>query len=414
MKRLSFPVQIVIGLAAGLIVGLCSKTLGIYMQDVGDAFTRLIEMAIIPLIFPLIVLGVAQMRSLRRLGRIAGKAILYFEVVTTVILLVAVIIGNVIPVGADFPLPHTSTAALHGFAQGIDFQQFLLNIIPDNVFASFVNGDLLPIVFFSLFLGLAMAAAGETVQPLYDVLSALSTAMFKVIEYVVRFTPIGVFGFIAYDVAEYGWGSLRSMAEFVLIAYVGMLVVMLVILPVTARLFGVRYWTLIRYIWDLIALAFVTRSSEVVLAPLTKRLEQFGAHNSIVSFVLPVGYSFNLDGATVYEAIAVLFLSHVYHLHLSLGQQFETIGLLMILTKGLAGVPGAAIVVLIATAKAIGLPLEGISLLVGVDFIVDMARTAVNVVGNSLASVVIAKSERLFQPQEETPRPLPVEAQGRV
>jgi proton glutamate symport protein len=404
MKRISLPVQIMIGLAAGLFVGLTSKTLGVDMKVVGDAFTRLIEMAIVPLIFPLIVLGVTQMRSLRRLGRIAGKTILYFEVVTTVILLVAMLIGNITQVGAGTSLPGKSTAGLRSFAQGIDFQQFLLDIIPNNVFASLVNGDLLPIVFFSLFLGLAMASIGEKAKPLTDVLESLSAAMFKVIEYVVKFTPIGVFGFIAYDVAEYGWTSLRSLAEFVLVAYLGMCVIVLVILPIVARLFGVKYWALLRYIGDLLVLAFVTRSSEVVLAPLTKRLEQYGADNSIVSFVLPVGYSFNLDGATLYEAIAVLFLSHVYHLHLSFGQQLEIIGLLMVLTKGLAGVPSAAIVVLIATAKAIGLPLEGITLLVGVDFIVDMARTAVNVIGNSLAAIVIAKSERLFPSRTEHPQ----------
>jgi proton glutamate symport protein len=396
VKRIPLAVQVVIGLVLGILAGLVNKTFGVDMKVLGDAFIRLIEMSIIPLIFPLIVLGVARMKSVRRLGRIAGKTILYFEVVTTVILVIAVVIGNSTDIGNDISLPRNALGTVSGFAQGIDFKQFLLGIIPNNVFAALVDGNLLPIVFFSIFLGLAMASIGEKSKPLKDVLEALASAMFKVIEFVVKFTPIGVFGYMAYDVAKYGWSSLSSLAEFIVVTYIGMLLIVLVIFPLVALIFRVKYWALLRYIWDLVLLAFVTRSSEVVLAPLTERLKRYGADNSIVSFVLPLGYSFNLDGATLYEAIAVLFLSHVYGLHLSLGHQLEMIGVLIILTKGLAGVPSAAIVVLIATAKAIGLPLGGIALLLGIDFIVDMARTAVNVIGNSLASVVIAKSERLF------------------
>ena len=338
------------------------------------------------------------MQSVRRLGRIAGKTILYFEGVTTVILVIAVVIGNLTDIGNGISLPRNASGTVSGFPQGIDFKQFLLGIIPNNVFAALVDGNLLPIVFFSIFLGLAMASIGEKSKPLKDVLEALASAIFKVIEFVIKFTPIGVFGYMAYDVAKYGWTSLSSLAEFIVVAYIGMLLIVLVIFPLVALIFRVKYWALLRYIWELVLLAFVTRSSEVVLAPLTERLKRYGADNSIVSFVLPLGYSFNLDGATLYEAIAVLFLSHVYGLHLSLGHQLEMIGVLIILTKGLAGVPSAAIVVLIATAKAIGLPLGGIALLLGIDFIVDMVRTAVNVIGNSLASVVIAKSERLFHP----------------
>jgi proton glutamate symport protein len=398
VKRIPLAVQVVIGLVLGILAGLVNKTFGVDMKVLGDAFIRLIEMSIIPLIFPLIVLGVARMQSVRRLGRIAGKTILYFEVVTTVILVIAVVIGNLTDIGNGISLPRNASGTVSGFAQGIDFKQFLLGIIPNNVFSALVDGNLLPIVFFSIFLGLAMASIGEKSKPLKDVLEALASAMFKVIEFVVKFTPIGVFGYMAYDVAKYGWSSLSSLAEFIVVAYSGMLLIVLVIFPLVALIFRVKYWALLQYIWDLVLLAFVTRSSEVVLAPLTERLERYGADNSIVSFVLPMGYSFNLDGATLYEAIAVLFLSHVYGLHLSLGHQLEMIGVLIILTKGLAGVPSAAIVVLIATAKAIGLPLGGIALLLGIDFIVDMARTAVNVIGNSLASVVIAKSERLFHP----------------
>ncbi|KPV40830.1 dicarboxylate/amino acid:cation symporter [Alicyclobacillus ferrooxydans] len=403
MKRFLLALQVLIALIVGAIVGFSSKTVGLDVQVLGAAFIRLIEMAIVPLIFPLIVLGVAQMRSVRRLGRIAGKTILYFEVVTTVILIVAVILANVTGVGRATSLPG-QPAQLSGIAQGIDFETFLLDIIPKNIFSALANGNLLPIVFFSIFLGLALATLGDEAKPVTDFLESMSKAMFKVIEYIVKFTPIGVFGYIAYDIAKYGWASLGALAEFIAVAYVGFALIVFVILPITAMIFRVKYWSLLRAVWDLVFLAFITRSSEVVLAPLTERLEQYGADNSIVSFVLPTGYSFNLDGATLYEAVAVIFLSHVYGIHFSIGHQFAIIGILMVLTKGLAGVPSAAIVVLLATAKSIGLPAEGIALLMGIDFVIDMARTATNVIGNSLASIVIAKSENVFR--VKTPSPL--------
>ncbi|WP_067618377.1 dicarboxylate/amino acid:cation symporter [Alicyclobacillus acidiphilus] len=400
MRRIPLFVQVMVAVCAGILVSLLSKSVGVDLKVLGDAFIRLIEMTIIPLIFPLIVLGVSRMRSIQKLGRIAGKTILYFEIVTTIILIIAVFISNVAGLGRGVSLPGTSTSSLSGIAQGIDFEQFLLDIIPSNLFSSLANGDLLPIVFFSIFLGLALAAIGDSAKPMEDVLESLSQAMFKVISYVVKFTPIGVFGYVAYDLSEYGWSSLGALLQFILVAYIGFAVIVFVLLPLIAAYFRIKYWKLLRTIWDLVVLAFVTRSSEVVLAPLTERLEQFGADNSVVSFVLPIGYSFNLDGATLYEAIAVVFLSHVYGLHLSIGHQLAIIGLLMVLTKGLAGVPSAAIVVLITTAKSIGLPLDGVALLLGIDFIIDMARTATNIVGNSLASMVIAKSENAVAQSE--------------
>jgi proton glutamate symport protein len=397
MRRIPLSVQVLVALVGGVLTGFVSHAAGEALKLLGDAFIRLIEMSIIPLIFPLIVLGVAQMESVRKLGRIAGKTILYFEVVTTVILGVAVLLGNLTNVGAGTALKGGNAAALNGMSHGIDFQKFLLHIIPKNIFAALSQGNLLPIVFFSLFFGLAMAAVGDKAKPIKEIMQSLADIMFKVIDYVIRFAPLGVFGYMAYDVAEYGWSSVALLGEFVLVVYLGMAVILLLVLPAVALIFHVKYIALFRHIGDLVVLAFITRSSEVVLAPLTERLERYGVDNSIVSFVLPIGYSFNLDGATLYEAVAVLFLAHVYNIPMSLGHQLEVIGLLMILTKGLAGVPSASIVVLIAAAKALHLPLDGIALLLGIDFIVDMARTAINVIGNSLACVVLAKSEGAFR-----------------
>lgn len=401
MRKVPVGIQVLIALVLGAVLGWISKPLGLDVKVLGDAFIRLIQMSILPLVFPLIVLGVARMESIRKLGRIAGKTILYFEIVTTLILLLGVLLANLTSVGSGTAFADISVKSLSGFAQGIDFKTFLLDIIPKNLFDSLAKGSLLSVVFFALFFGLAMASIADRAKPVADFLESLSDIMFEVIRFVVRFAPIGVFGFIAFDVASYGWSSIQLLGQFVTVAYIGFLLIFFVVFPLVALLFKVKYFELIKEIWDLLLLAFTTRSSEVVLAPLMTRLNRYGVHNSVTSFVLPLGYSFNLDGATLYESIAVLFLAHAYGIHLTVFHQLEIIGTLMILTKGLAGVPSAAVVVLLATAKAISLPTEGIALLLGVDFIVDMARTAVNVAGNSLAAVVIAKTEKLFHAKSD-------------
>jgi len=401
-RRLRLPplgIQVLIALILGAVFGLVGGATAESTQVLGDAFIRLIQMVVIPLIFPLVVVGIAQMESARRLGRIAGKTILYFEVVTTIVLVMATALAVVTRVGVGAHLAGGNSGALGTFAQGIDFKTFLLDIIPSNFFSALGSGNLLAVVFFAVFFGLAMAHIGERAAPVRKLLESVSDIMFTVVGYVVRFAPIGVFGYIAYDTARYGFHSLVVLSQFIGVVYLGLLIVMFVLFPIVAKVFHVSFVGLLRAIWDLVLVAFATRSSESVLAPLLERVERYGVSNSVVSFVLPLGYSFNLAGATLYEATAVVFLSHAYGLSLSIVQLLTIIGILALLTKGLAGVPSAAIVVLLATAKAVGLPPEGVALLLGIDFIVDMARTAVDTFGTPLAAVVIAKSEGLFRPQ---------------
>lgn len=220
--------------------------------------------------------------------------------------------------------------------------------------------------------------------------------MFKVVEYAVSFAPVGVFGFLSFSVAKYGIGSLLSLGQFVGITYLSFAITAFVVFPIIALIFRIPYKELLKRTGDLILLTFTTRSSEASMPLLIHRLEKFGVSRSVTSFVLPTGYSFNLDGASIYISVAIIFLANVYNLPLSLEQIIVIIGLLMLMTKGLAGVPSAVIVVLLAAAKEIGLPAEGVALLLAVDFFVDMGRSALNVVGNSLATVVIAKSEKSF------------------
>lgn len=399
-KRISLGVQVLIGLVLGLILGFMNKQLGLSLEGVGQAFLKLIQMVIVPLVFPLIVLSVATIKDVKSLGRLAGKLLIYFEIVTTIVIIMGVTIAKITNVGVG-TIVSANAAGVDKLSKGIDLGNFFLNIIPSNVVKAMADGQLLPIIFFGLFLGLALAAIGEKGKPVLEFLDSWTQAMFKVIEYAISFAPIGVFGFIAYDVAKYGLTSLLSLGQFVLIAYVGFLSVILILFPIISLIFKVPYFQMLKEIWDLILLAFTTRSSEVALPPLIDRLEKFGVKRSVASFVLPLGYSFNLDGASLYASLAVIFIANVYGIHLSLTEIVIIIGILMMLTKGLAGVPSAVMVVLLATAQQTGLPPEGIALLMGVDFFVDMGRTALNVVGNSTAAVILAKSEKAFRVPED-------------
>ncbi|SHE99296.1 proton glutamate symport protein [Desulfofundulus australicus DSM 11792] len=400
-RRLSLGVQVLIGLALGVLLSILSKDIGVRLEPLGKAFIRLIQMVIVPLVFPLIVIGIAGMHDVKKLGRVAVKTLIYFEVVTTIAIVMGVIVARLTNVGAGAQLANVDTQALGKLAKGIDLTKFFLEIIPNNVVSAMAEGKLLPIIFFGIFFGLALVAIGDKGKPVLTLFESWTQAMFKVIEYAVSFAPIGVFGFVAFSVSKYGIQSLISLGQFVAVAYLAFLLAALVLFPLIALVFRVPYVSLLRFTWDLILLAFTTRSSEVALPLLIDRLEKFGTSRSINSFVLPTGYSFNLDGASIYASLAVVFIAHVYNLPLSMVQILTIIGILMVMTKGLAGVPSAVLVVLLATATEIGLPPEGVALLMAVDFFVDMGRTALNVIGNSLATVVIAKWENAFDHKQD-------------
>ncbi|MED4692068.1 dicarboxylate/amino acid:cation symporter [Peribacillus frigoritolerans] len=401
LRRIPLWLQISIALILGLCLGSISKTIGIEAKILGDAFIHMIKMTIVPLIFPLIILGIAQIKSTGSLGRLSLKAILYFEIVTTLIIVMSLLLANIVDLGVGADLTGGNIKALEGLeANKIDFREFILHIIPSNIFVAFSEGNILAIVYFGVFFGLALRSLKGKAKPIEDVLDSLSKVMFKVLDYVIKFSPLGVFGSIAYSMATYGFEKLSTLMDLILVTYAGLAIVLLIIFPIIARIYRIRYWELINEIKDLLLIAFTTRSSESVFAPLTARLEGYGVKNSVVSFVLPLGYSFNLDGGMVYMAPAILFLANAYDIQLSLLDQVHIILLLMLLTKGVASVPSGVIVVLTSVSVVIGLPMEGIALLMAVDFIMDMARTATNVVGNALATVVIAKSEGMFHKKE--------------
>ena len=387
-------VQSLIAVGTGAAVGVFAPGVGEELKLLGDLFLNAVKMVVLPLVFPLIVLGIARMESAKKIGRMAGKAILYFEIVTTIILVLAVGLAEVFHLGVGASISGADTQDLSELDQGVDFVALILHAVPANVFGAFAEGNLLGVIFFSVLLGIALASVGEQALPVTALLEGLSAAMFKIVGYVIQFAPLGVLGFIAYDVAEYGVGNLRSLFTFVAVVYLGLVIVLGVLFPIIAAIYRINYVALLRQIADLVGLAFVTRSSEAVLAPLLGRLEKFGISPSTSSFVVPLGYSFNTDGSVLYQAVALVYLANAYGTGTSIPELMLMVGVLVIMSKGMAGVASASIVVLIGAASSLGIPAEGVAILLGVDFLVDMARTAVNVVGNSLAAAVVDTSEK--------------------
>ncbi|MER2173730.1 MAG: dicarboxylate/amino acid:cation symporter [Carnobacterium sp.] len=397
MKKPSLMLQVIIGAVAGIIVGYFSKNAGLQLEVLGTIFMNLIQMIIVPLIFPVIILAIVNISDSKSFGKVAGKSFVYFFSVTTGLIILSVLAGKWTGIGSNFQTGSISTESLDGIASGIDFQSFFLSIVPSNLFQAFADGNLLPIIFFGIFLGLSLVSIGEKGRPVIVFFESWSQAMFKMVDYAISFAPIGVFGFLAYDIAAYGIGNLLSLGQFVLFTYVAFMVVVLIIFPLIAWFFHVPYFALLKEISDLIFLVFTTGSSSVVLPSLIDRLKKFGVSPAVSSFVTPLGYSFNLDGACVYISLATMFIVNMYDVTLGFGEIVALVLFLTVITKGIAAVPSGAVVVLLAAATQLGLPAEGVALMVSVDFFINMGRSAVNVVGNALAPVLIAQSETAFE-----------------
>lgn len=401
--RLSMGWQIMIGLALGIICGLIfyqNKGAITVMQSLGTIFIRLIQMIVMPIVVSCLTVGIANIGDIRKLGRIGGKTLIYFEVLTTIALILGIIMANITHPGSFIDIhklhatdisQYMSTAKSAEHNSG--FWPLILSIIPTNIFKSMSDGDMMPVILFSVLFGLGIAAVGEKAKILIDVLNAVSEVMFKVTNWVMKFAPIGVFGLIGMTIAEMGISALLPLGLFILIAYVTMLIFIIVVLGITAHIFHLRYWKTMRAILDEIVLAFTTASSEVTLPRLMKKTHEMGVSKGITAFVIPTGYTFNLDGSAIYQSLAAIFLAQAYGLHLSLSHQITLLVVLMITSKGMAGVPGASFVVLLASVSTIGVPMAGLTFIAGIDRFVDMGRTAVNVVGNSIATLVIGESE---------------------
>jgi len=391
----SLTTQIFIGLLLGIGVGYLWPDFGVAVKPLADVFLRMIKMIIAPLLFSTLVVGIAGTGDLKAMGRIGLKAIVYFEVATTIALFLGLALVNIFQPGAGVSLPAgADTKAAAAMAQSQQHAwDILLHMFPTSVVDSMARGDILQVVVFSLFFGIAVAAIGAKGQPVLDVLDSTAQAMFKFTGYVMAFAPIGVFAAIASTVGGKGLGILFTLGKLVGLMYFGLAIFALIVLGTVSFLIRVPFLTFVRAIREPFLIAFTTASSEAALPKALEVMERFGVPKNIVGFVLPTGYSFNLDGSTLYLSLASVFVAQIAGVPMTLGQQLFMMLTLMLTSKGVAGVPRAALVVLAATLTQFNLPLEGAAILLGIDQIMDMGRTAVNVMGNCIATAVVARWE---------------------
>ena len=387
-------VGLVLGIIAGAIVDWTNPAYAIYFRPFSQIFLRLIKMIIAPLIFATLVAGIAGAGHFKAVGRMGLRALIYFEVVTTIALVIGLLAVNIARPGVGVNLPMGQQSEITAKAQTWD--QILLHVVPESIFDAMARGDVLQIVVFSVFFGIALGMIGEKARPVLAWCESLAETMFKFTNIVMLYAPIGVGAAIAYTVGHGGLGVLYNLAWLVATLYCALAVLILgVFLPI-ALIFKVPIRKFIRAVKEPAVIAFSTTSSEAALPRAMEVLERLGVPRRIVSFVLPLGYSFNLDGTTLYLSLASIFVAQAAGVELTAGQQITMLLTLMLTSKGVAGVPRASLVILAGTLASYGLPLEGVTLILGVDELMDMARTMTNVVGNCLATVVIAKWEGEF------------------
>src|SRR5215207_10097029 len=398
----SLTTQIFIGLLAGIVIGYIWPAVGVAIKPLADMFLRMIKMIIAPLVFSTLVVGIAGSGDLKAMGRIGVKAILWFELATTVALAIGLIMMNVFRPGAGVSLPMAAdTRELAAMAKN---QQsgwdILLHLFPTSIVDAMAKGDILQIVVFATIFGVALAAVGEKARPLVELLDSLAQVMFRFTGYVMKFAPIGVMAAIAATVGGRGLVILVTLGKLVLVMYASLAIFVLLVVGGAALLIRVPFIAFLRTIREPFLIAFTTASSEAALPKSLEVMERFGVPKRIVSFVLPTGYSMNLDGSTLYLSAASLFVAQLAGVELGIGQQITMMLTLMLTSKGVAGVPRAALVNLTATLSTFGLPLEGAAILLGIDQLLDMGRTAVNVMGNCIATAVVARWEGVLDDEQ--------------
>lgn len=405
----SLTAQILLGLVAGIFLGWLRPDWGVAIKPVADIFLRMIKMIIAPLIFSTLVIGIAGAGDFRKVGRIGLKAMIYFEVATTIALVIGLVTVNVFKPGESISkpaqssiqaAPGASTTAPSITPAQHSGKEFIVNIFPTSVVDAMARGDILQLVIFSLFFGMGLAALGEKGKPLVSVLNALAETMFKFTNLVMRFAPFGVLAAIAATIGSKGLGVLKGYASLVACFYGALVFFVFGVLFLVCVIIRVPFLRLFKAIREPFTIAFTTASSEAALPTAMESMEQFGCPRDIVGFVLPTGYSFNLDGATLYLSLASIFVAQVFGVPLDIKTQLAMMLTLMLTSKGVAGVPRASLVILAGTVSTFNLPMEGVALLLGIDQILDMGRTATNVTGNCVATAVVARWEGVLDDEK--------------
>lgn len=409
MKRIGLAWQIFIGLLLGIAVGAAfygNPEVATYLQPVGDIFLRLIKMIVIPIVISSLIVGVANVGDIKKLGKLGGKTILYFEIITTIAIVVGLLAANLFHPGTGVNMKTLEKTDIQAYVdtthevQSHSMIDTVVNIVPKNIFEALSTGNMLAIIFFSVMFGLGVAAIGEKGKVVLQFFQGTADAMFYMTNQIMKFAPFGVFALIGVTVSKFGVQSLIPLSKLVIVVYATMIFFVVVVLGIVAKLVKVNLWHMIKILKDELVLAYSTASSETVLPKIMEKMEKFGCPKAITSFVIPTGYSFNLDGSTLYQALAAIFIAQLYGIDMPISQQLSLLLVLMVTSKGIAGVPGVSFVVLLATLGTVGIPVEGLAFIAGIDRILDMARTAVNVIGNSLAAVVMSKWEGQYNEEK--------------
>ncbi|SEM70992.1 dicarboxylate/amino acid:cation symporter [Lihuaxuella thermophila] len=398
-KNLTF--QVLSAITVGIILGILAPDTAKAMKPLGDVFINMVKMVIAPIIFFTIVIGIAKMGDMKKVGRVGGKALLYFEIVTTLALVIGLIVANAVKPGEGVQLDpskgNEQVAEYVSEGEKMNLVDFLVHIVPSNMVDAFAKGDTLQVVFFAVLFGFALAALGKTGQPVIDLFDRIAKVFFKIVNMVMRVAPIGAFGAISYTIGKFGLSSLIPLGKLMLSVYITMFLFVFVVLNLICKMYGFSLWNYLKFIKEELLIVLGTSSSESVLPRMMKRMEEYGCSKSVVGLVLPTGYSFNLDGTSIYLTMAVVFLAQVSGVDLTLTQELTILAILMLTSKGAATVTGGGFIVLASTLSAMQvIPMEGLALLLGVDRFMSEARAIVNMIGNGIATVVIAKSENEF------------------
>jgi len=398
LKSLYF--QVLIATIIAIIFGHFMPDQAVLMKPLGDGFIKLIKMIIPPVIFCTIVLGLVGMEDLKQMGRLGFKMLVYFEVLTTFALIIGYATANLIKpgLGMNIDIESLSTKGLEQYVQvahNSNFIDFILNIIPTTIFSAFVNGEILPILFISLIFGFALSTLEKQCPNIISGIEQLSQILFKIVSIIMRLAPIGAFGAMSYTIGKYGIGSLNQLGFLILSFYTTCILFIFVVLGVITKICGINIWSFLKYIKEEIFLVLGTSSSESALLSIMKKLENLGCKKSIVGVTIPAGYSFNLDGTCIYFTMAIIFLSQALNLNLSFSQELGLILVLLLTSKGAAGVTGSGFIILAATLSiSNSIPLAALTLILGIDRFMSEARAITNLIGNSVATIAIAKWEK--------------------
>ncbi|MDB5773691.1 MAG: dicarboxylate/amino acid:cation symporter [Burkholderia sp.] len=393
----SLYVQVLTAIVLGVLLGHFYPSLGAEMKPLGDAFIKLIKMLIAPIIFCTVVVGIAGMEDMKKVGKTGGLALLYFEVVSTLALVVGLILVNLVQPGAGMhvdpnSLDTKSIAAYTAPGKMESTTQFLLNIIPDSVIGAFAKGDILQVLLFSVLFGFALHRFGGRGTLVFDFVEKSSHVLFAIVGFVMKVAPIGAFGAMAFTIGKYGVGSLVSLGKLMATFYITCLIFIFVVLGIVARLHGFSIWKFIKYIKEELFIVLGTSSSESVLPRMLAKMENLGVKKSVVGLVIPTGYSFNLDGTSIYLTMAAVFIAQATDTPMTLTQQLTLLAVLLVTSKGAAGVTGSGFIVLAATLSAVGgVPVAGLALILGIDRFMSEARALTNLIGNGVATVVVGK-----------------------